>query len=81
MFDVEVQICQMFPALDPIHLRREKCGEVLLLLCRIVRRKMRDGGNDSGHEAGIVSDSDTIIVRKKNGDTITMRRAKDDRSW
>lgn len=81
MFDVEVQICQMFPALDPIHLRRQKCGEVLLLLRRIVRRKMRDGADGSGGAAQGTADNDTIIVRKKNGDTITMRRAKDDRSW
>jgi hypothetical protein len=26
-------------------------------------------------------DDEVIVVRKKNGDTITMRRAKDDRSW
>lgn len=73
-----MQICQVFPALDPIRLRREKCGEVMLLLQRIVRRKTRDEENKNG---GGAVDSDTIIVRKKNGDTITMRRAKDDRSW
>jgi len=73
-----MQICQVFPALDPIRLRREKCGEVMLLLQRIVRRKTRDEENKNG---GGTVDSDTIIVRKKNGDTITMRRAKDDRSW
>jgi hypothetical protein len=73
-----MQICQVFPALDPIRLRREKCGEVMLLLQRIVRHKTRDEENKNG---GSAVDSDTIIVRKKNGDTITMRRAKDDRSW
>ena len=75
LFEMEVSICQTFPALDPVRMRREKCGEVLLLLRRMIRYNNTQGGDDAP------VDDDVIIIAKKNGDTVTMRRAKDDRSW
>lgn len=85
LFLMEVSICQTFPSLDPIRLRQQKCGEVLLLLRRMIRynniqeeRKAAAGGNAA---PAVQADDDVIIVRKKNGDTITMRRARDDSAW
>ena len=80
LFEIEVQICQTFPALDPIRLRREKCGEVLLLLRRMIRYN-RQHDQDGNRTNGSVPDDDVIVVTHKNGDVTTMRRAKDDRRW
>lgn len=84
LFEIQVQICKTFPSLDPIRLRQQKCGEVLLLLRRMIRynniqeeRKAEDGNA----VPAVPADDDVIIVRKKNGDTITMRRARDDSAW
>ena len=74
LFEMEVSICQTFPALDPVRMRREKCGEVLLLLRRMIRYNNTQGGDETPAD-------DVIVITKKNGDTVTMRRAKDDRSW
>lgn len=73
-----MQICQTFPALDPLRLRREPCSEVLLLLRRMVRY---NNTHDQDGRRKQPADDDVIIVRHANGDTVTMRRAKDDRSW
>ena len=75
-----MQICQTFPSLDPLRLRREKCGEVLLLLRRMIRYNQQHD-RDGNRTNGSVPDDDVIIVTHKNGDITTMRRAKDDRSW
>lgn len=85
LFEIKVNICQSFPATDPIRLRQEKCGEVLLLLRQMIRynRVLEQRKALSGEDGApaVPLDDDVIVVRKKNGDTITMRRAKDDRSW
>lgn len=85
LFEIEVNVCQSFQGLDPITLREKCCGELLLLLRRMVRynrrlaqRKALSGNGDA---PSVPVDDDVIVVRKKNGDTVTMRRAKDDRSW
>ena len=85
LFEMEVSICQAFPAMDPIRLRRETCSDVLRLLRRVIRynniqeeRKAAAGGNAA---PAVPADDDVIIVKKKNGDTITMRRARDDSAW
>ena len=75
-----MNVCQMFPALDPIRLRKQKCSEVLLLLRRMARYQNRNG-KDGENSHAQTADDDVIIVRHKNGDVTTMRRAKDDRSW
>jgi len=80
---MEVHICQTFPALDPLRLRREKCGEVLLLLRRMIRYNnwQQEACSEDGEAPTVPADDDVIVVRKKNGDTITMRRAKNDAKW
>lgn len=80
---MEVHICQTFPALDPLRLRREKCGEVLLLLRRMIRYNnwQQETCSEDGEAPTVPADDDVIVVRKKNGDTITMRRAKNDAKW
>lgn len=85
LFEIKVNICQSFPAMDPIRLRQEKCGEVLRLLRQMIRYnrvlEQRKALSGEGGAPAVPVDDDVIVVRKKNGDTITMRRAKDDRSW
>jgi hypothetical protein len=85
LFEIKVNICQSFPAMDPIRLRQEKCGEVLLLLRQMIRYnrvlEQRKALSGEGGAPAVPVDDDVIVVRKKNGDTVTMRRAKDDRSW
>lgn len=85
LFEIEVNVCQSFPGLDPITLREKPCGELLLLLRRMVRynrrQEQRKALSGNGDAPAVPVDDDVIVVRKKNGDTVTMRRAKDDRSW
>lgn len=85
LFEIEVNVCQSFPGMDPITLREKCCGELLLLLRRMVRYNRRQAQrkalSGNGDAPAVPVDNDVIVVRKKNGDTVTMRRAKDDRSW
>ena len=85
LFEIEVNVCQSFPGMDPITLREKYCGELLLLLRRMVRYNRRQAQrkalSGNGDAPAVPVDDDVIVVRKKNGDTVTMRRAKDDRSW
>ena len=85
LFEIEVNVCQSFPGMDPITLREKRCGELLLLLRRMVRynrrQEQRKALSGKGDAPAVPVDDDVIVVRKKNGDTVTMRRAKDDRSW
>lgn len=85
LFEIEVNVCQSFPGLDPITLREKPCGELLLLLKRMIRynrrQEQRKALSGKGDAPAVPVDDDVIVVRKKNGDTVTMRRAKDDRSW
>lgn len=85
LFEIEVNVCQSFPGLDPITLREKSCGELLLLLKRMTRynrrQEQRKALSGKGDAPAVPVDDDVIVVRKKNGDTVTMRRAKDDRSW
>lgn len=85
LFEIEVNVCQSFPGLDPITLREKPCGELLLLLKRMIRynrrQEQRKALSGNGDAPAVPVDDDVIVVRKKNGDTVTMRRAKDDRSW
>lgn len=86
LFEIKVNICKSFPAMDPIRLRQEKCGEVLLLLRQMIRynsflKQRKELSGEGGAPAVPLDDDDVIVVRKKNGDTITMRRAKNDAKW
>ena len=85
LFEIKVNICWSFPAMDPIRLRQEKCGEVLLLLRQMIRYnrvlEQRKALSGEGGAPAVPLDDDVIVVRKKNGDTITMRRAKNDAKW
>ena len=85
LFEIKVNICQSFPAMDPIRLRQEKCGEVLLLLRQMIRYnrvlEQRKALSGKGGVPAVPVDDDVVVVRKKNGDTVTMRRAKNDAKW
>ena len=43
-FDLEDNLCQKYVSLDPFQVRREKVGEVFLLVNRINRKNMREKG-------------------------------------
>ena len=48
----------------------------LLQRMKCYNQKYLDDNAANGSE-----DDDVIVIRKKNGDTVTMRRARDDKSW
>lgn len=77
---MQVSICQTFPALDPLRLRREKSGEVLLLLRRMIRYN-NNRPTDNQTDSETVQDDGTIIIRHKNGDVEYLHPAKDDSRW
>jgi len=43
-FDLEDNLCQRYPALTPFVVRKEKVGEVILLVNRINRKNLREKG-------------------------------------
>ena len=43
-FDLEDNLCQKCPSLDPFKVRREKVGEVILLVNRINQKNLREKG-------------------------------------
>ena len=67
-FDLDEMLCAKYNGLTPFQLRREKIGEVALLVRRINAKAFREKGykpNDS-------------VIKKPNGDVIIRRRATND---
>lgn len=64
-------LCERYHALTPFTVRREKIGEVLLLLRRVTQKNERQKGVKGGD----------IVTRKANGDIHIRREAKNDDWW
>ena len=69
-FELEDNLCSRYTGLTPFEVRKEKVGEVFLLVKRINRKKLR--------EQGIRNDDQ--IIRYKNGDVRIRRKATND-NW
>lgn len=69
-FDLEDNLCTRYSGLTPFAVRREKVGEVFLLVKRINRKTRREKG---------VHPQDQVI-RYKNGDVHIRRKAMND-NW
>lgn len=69
-FDLTDNLCKRYPALSPFAVRREKVGEVLLLVRRINERIDSEKG---------IKRTDSV-TRDANGNVHIRRRATDD-SW
>ncbi|WP_298535767.1 hypothetical protein [uncultured Methanobrevibacter sp.] len=67
---MEDNLCQRYTALSPFDVRKEKLGEVLLLVKRINEKSARSQG---------VKHNDQV-VRYKNGDIHIRRKAQND-NW
>lgn len=68
MFNLTNQICEKYKSINPFSIRREKSGEVFLLIKRINKSNKR-----------IITKNEQEI-RKSNGDVIIRRAAKND-NW
>ena len=77
LFELEISLCKVFPALTPFQIGRESFHDVVILVYRMARYNeyKQNPGSGGGSAPG------TMIVRRKNGDTITMRPARDNRKW
>ena len=69
-FELEDNLCSRYSGLTPFAVRKEKVGEVFLLVKRINRKRLREQG---------VEHTDQVI-RYKNGDVHIRRRATND-NW
>ena len=68
-FELEDNLCQRYSGLTPFVVRREKVGEVLLLVRRVNTRRRR--------EMGIRKD-DKVWIDKKGNKHIKRKATKDD---
>lgn len=64
-------LCQKYLALTPFQVRREKCGEVFLLIRRMNEKTRRDKGLKKGEQ----------MWRDKNGDIHIRTEAKNNDWW
>lgn len=78
MFDLADNLCQRYPALTPFEVRREKFGEVALLIRRLNAQSKRKGNEQELN--GIKTKSADEVIRYENGDVKIRRPATDD-SW
>lgn len=69
-FELEDNLCTRYAGLTPFQVRREKVGEVFLLVQRINRKKLREHG---------IRNNDQVI-KLKNGDVRIRRKATND-NW
>lgn len=69
-FDLEDNLCQRYTALTPFAVRREKFGEVVLLVNRINAKNLRDKG---------VQHTDKVWTDKR-GNVHIRRKAQND-NW
>ena len=67
-FELEDNLCQRYSSLNPFIVRREKVGEVFLLVLRINRMKQREKGIQKGDQVWIDKKGDTHIRRKAQND-------------
>ena len=70
-FDLEDNLCQRYMGLTPFLVRREKVGEVFLLVQRINRKNQREKGLKT----------DDRVYQDKKGNTHIRRRATKDDWW
>lgn len=67
-FELEDNLCHRYSALTPFIVRREKVGEVFLLVKRINRHNQRKKGIRSDDKVWIDSKGNTHIRRKAMND-------------
>lgn len=67
-FDLEDNLCQRYPALTPFVVRREKIGEVILLVKRINRKNQREKGIQHTDKVWTDSKGNVHIRRKAKAD-------------
>ena len=79
MFDLADNLCQRYPALTPFMVRREKFGEVTLLVRRLNKQSKRNGNNEKEIN-GIKTKTADEVIQYENGD-IKIRRPATDDSW
>lgn len=70
-FDLEDNLCERYTALTPFVVRREKCGEVFLLVNRINRKALRKKGVRSNDK----------VFKDAKGDVHIRRQATSDDWW
>lgn len=70
-FDLADNLCQRYISLNPFVVRREKVGEVFLLVQRINRRNQREKG---------IRNDDKVWI-DKNGNRHIRRKAQKDDWW
>lgn len=71
-FDLAENLCGRYPALTPLSIRREKFGEVILLVNRINAKDAKKNG--------VTVKSGESVRRDKNGNVHIRREAKHD-NW
>ena len=67
-FDLEDNLCQRYTGLNPFEIRREKVGEVFLLVQRINRKNEREKGIKRDDKVWIDKKGNTHIRRKAQND-------------
>lgn len=67
-FDLEDNLCQRYISLNPFQVRREKVGEVFLLVMRINRKNQREKGIRNDDTVWYDSKGNKHIRRKAQND-------------
>lgn len=64
LFDIQMSLCKIFPALTPLTLRREKAREVFLLINRYNKHSLK---NNNGNKTNTTQNG-VRVIRRKAGD-------------
>ena len=68
-FDMTVQLCDRYPAMDPIKIRQTPAHEIYLLYGRTVKRNMRlDKNTDNNRASYTTKNKTTRVIKRKAGD-------------
>lgn len=67
-FDLEDNLCKRYTSLNPFEIRREKVGEVFLLVKRMNRKNQRENGLKNDDKVWFDSKGNKHIRRKAQND-------------
>lgn len=62
LFSMQVTLCERFPALTPLQLRREKAREVFLLMSRLIEYAKQENTKNEK------TNTNSTVIRKHAGD-------------
>lgn len=81
MFDINVALCDRFPALSPFDVRSQPFCEVVLIFSRLIDKQRRTGAQGDFNAAKKEDVKGKLVVRDKSGKIISVMVPAQNDDW